>query len=153
MIPNETFFIPFLFVLAVVFGVLRISDIFRNPAVEMVISLAIAYFAATYEPFVSVLFTYLPNVTWFFIAIFFILFLLEAFGLRKAGADYEEKAITTGVILLVLFGIGVSGLEGLKVEIPFVGGGENLAFLSGIILLVLLFWYVYKSGPSEKVRG
>ncbi len=146
---NQTgFLIPFLFVMAVVFGVLRIANVFKgNPAVEMIIALVIAFFAATYQPFTSVLLSYLPGITWFFVAMFFLVFVLEIFGIRgKKAADKEsaeKNMIIYGILLLLLFSIGVSGLQGLPVQLPLIGGGENIALLVGIIFIIGIFWYAY----------
>ncbi len=156
---NQTgFLIPFLFVMAVVFGVLRIANVFKgNPAVEMIISLVIAFFAATYQPFSAVLFLYLPGITWFFVAMFFLVFVLEIFGIRgKKAADKEsaeKNMIIYGVLLLVLFSIGVSRLQDLPVQLPLIGGGENIALLVGLIFIIGIFWYAYNiktEAPQQK---
>lgn len=150
---DMNFFIPFMFVLAIVFGILRIAKVFQgNAAVEMIISIAIAFFSATYSPFTTILFQYLPSITWFFIAMFFIVFVLEILGIRKGTRKPEEaqaNSIIYGVLLLLLFTIGISGLEGLPIQIPFIGGGENIALLIGIIFIIGIFWYAYKM-PSQQ---
>lgn len=146
------FLLPFLFVLAVVFGVLRIANVFKgNPAVEMVIALVIAFFAATYQPFASMLLAYLPSITWFFVAMFFLVFVLQILGIRgkSAGEKPEQSLIIYGILLLLLFSIGVSTLKGLP-TLPLIGGGENLALLVGLILIVGIFWYAYGIKPEEQ---
>lgn len=156
LLGQTQFLIPFLFVLAVVFGVLRIGKVFKgNPAVEMVIALVIAFFAASYQPFTSVLFQYLPSITWFFIAMFFLVFILEIFGIRKPKEkeEHEKNLIIYGILLLILFSIGVSRLEGLAVQIPLIGGGENIALLIGLIFIIGIFWYAYgikAEAPQQK---
>lgn len=141
---DANFVIPFLFVLAVVFGVLRISKAFRgNAAVEVIISLVIAFFAATYSPFTSMLFSILPTVTMFFIAMFFIVFVLEIVGVRgRRGGDYLSNILIYGILILILFTI-VANHSNL---IPNLGiiSPEDLALGIGIILILSIFWAAFK---------
>jgi hypothetical protein len=146
---NE-FLIPFLFVLAIIFGVLRATRVFEgNVAVQMIIALALAYFAATYQPFVSTLFTYLPSITWFFIMMFFIVFILEVFGLRgrRERKEAQLNMIIYGVLLLLLFTIGIH----LKIptELPIIGSRENFFLLLGLLLIIAIFWYAYESEEGK----
>ncbi|MDD5416536.1 MAG: hypothetical protein PHU12_01015, partial [Candidatus Aenigmarchaeota archaeon] len=68
------FLISFLFILAIVFGVLEKASPIKNKAANLIIALAISAFSASYTPFMSVLWSYLPSVTWFFIVMFFLVF-------------------------------------------------------------------------------
>lgn len=147
---EEEFLIPFLFTLAIIFGSLRYAKIFgNNTAVQMIIALVLAYFASTYEPFVSTLYTYFPSITWFFVAMFFIAFIMEIFGLGKKSAqkDHELNMFIYGILLLVLLTIGISQAQSLGIyEIPIIGSLENLAVLLGIIFIIGIFYFAYKSG-------
>ncbi len=147
---DPQFLVAFLFVLATVFGVLRVSGIFKNPAVDMIISLSIAFFASTYPPFTSLLLSYLPGLTWFFIGMFLLIFIIEVFGLRKAGSDYETKAYTAAFVLLALAAVGFSRIETLRMELPFIGSGENLSLLLGLLFVFLIFYYVYRSDSGQR---
>lgn len=155
IIPNldTNFIIPFLFVLAVVFGVLRISKAFKgNAAVEVIISLVIAFFAATFPPFTSMLFNILPSVTLFFIAMFFIVFVLEIVGVRgKRGGDYVTNLIIYGILILVLFTIVASHSE----LIPKLGiiSQDDLVLGVGLIFILSIFWAAFKMGPGEQAGG
>lgn len=152
---ESQFMISFLFVLAIVFGMLRIAKVFKgNVGVELILSIVIAYFSATYEPFTTVLWQYLPNITWFFIAMFFFIFIMEAFGLRKKPGekgDYMKNMMIYAVLLLVLFSIGFVLLQAYPISLPFIGGGENLILALGIIFIVAIFWSAYNiSGAQQK---
>lgn len=153
--PTMQFIIPFLFVLAVVFGVLQMARIFKNKAVAGVIAIAIAFFAASYGPFLTLLWTYLPTVTWFFIGMFFIVFVLEVFGIR-GGKDKEfreEAAILQGAILFILLALGWMIAEAFPLELPYIGSGQNLILVLGIVFILLIFWSAFKiSIKGEKVR-
>ncbi len=146
---DANFVIPFLFVLAVVFGVLRISKAFkRNAAVEIIISLVIAFFAATFPPFTSILFSILPTITLFFIAMFFIVFVLEIVGVRgRYGGDKVTNIIIYGILLLILFTI-VANRSNL---IPTFGiiSTEDLLLGIGLIFILTIFWSAFKIGGGE----
>ncbi len=148
-IATQQFLIPFLFVLATVFGMMRVAKVFRgNVGVELILSLVLAFFAATYEPFNALLWVYLPSITWFFIAMFFLMFILEVFGLRKKPGekpgDYMLNMMIYGVLLLVLFSVGFMLLQTYPISLPLIGGGENLVLLLGVILVIAIFLSAYQ---------
>lgn len=154
ILPNldTNFIIPLLFVLAVVFGVLRISKAFKgNAAVEVIISLVIAFFAATFQPFTSMLFSILPSITMFFIAMFFIVFVLEIVGVRgKKAGDNVMNLIIYGILILILFVI-VANHSNL---IPNLGiiSQDDLVLGIGLIFIISIFIAAYKIEPEEKKR-
>ncbi len=149
---GQEFLIPFLFTLAIIFGSLRYAKIFgNNTAVQMIIALVLAYFASTYEPFVATLRAYFPSITWFFIAMFFIVFVLEVFGLKGGkDRDHELNMYIYGILLLLLFTIGISQARNLGIyEIPVLGAIENLAVLLGVIFIIGIFYFAYQSGKGQ----
>lgn len=152
ILPNldTNFIIPFLFVLAVVFGVLRISKAFKgNAAVEVIISLVIAFFSATYSPFTSMLFGILPSITLFFIAMFFIVFILEIVGVRGKGrGEPVTNIIIYGILILVLFTIVASHSD----LIPNLGiiSQDDLVLGVGLIFVIAIFFSAYRIEPEEK---
>jgi polyferredoxin len=79
---------------------------------------------------------------------FFIVFILEVFGLRKERPQQERELnlYIYGFLLLALLSIGVTHLETLGFNIPLIGSGENLALLLGIIFIFGIFYFAYKSG-------
>ena len=153
--------ISFFFILAVVFGVLKLSNVFKNNAVHAVVALAVAAFVATQLSFVEMLWNYLSGITWFFIVMFFIAFALELFGVRKARpGEGEQKAmegmIVGGAVLFILLSVGWMLLRTFPVNLPLIGGGENLIFLLGLVFVISLFWGAMKSGglsPPAKPQG
>ena len=143
------FIIPFLFILAIVFGVLQLASPIKNKAANLIIALAIAFFAASYGPFMNVLWNYLPSVTWFFIIMFFIVFIMEIFGLRGGKAAPPEKMILSGVVLFILLAVGWMVTDIYPVEFPLIGGGDNLIILFGVIFILMIFWGAFKVGSGE----
>ena len=152
LINDQQFVVTFLFTLAVVFGMLQIGKVFKNKAVIALISLALAFFASTYSPFVTTLWNYLPSITWFFVGLFFIAFVLEL--TRKVGGEGEDRTLTmivTALALLVFLVIGARNVPSLE----FIGQ-QNLLMLVGLIFMLVLFFAAYKSPiykPSEGKGG
>lgn len=144
--PTFATLVPFLFIFAVVFGLLELSKIFKNKAVNAVIAIALALFAILNASFVTLLWNVLPSLTTVFIALFFLVFALELFGLRKPKEDYVESIMTGGAVLFVLLTVGIILIQDLQLELPFIGSGENLVFLLAIILLISIFWAALKAG-------
>lgn len=144
---SDQMVITFLFTLAVVFGVLEFAKPIQSKPARLIFALALAAFASTYGPFASVLWQYLPNITWFFIVIFLFAFALKVTGIRGAqqGEGFEPM-VTNGAILLVLFGVGFTLLQQFPIDIPVIGGGQNLLFFLGFIFVLALFYGAMKIG-------
>jgi hypothetical protein len=145
--PTMEFIIPFLFVLAIVFGVLQLVNVFKNKAVNVVIGLAIAFFAVSYSPFTTLLWSQFGNITIFFIAMFFIAFTIQLFGIKRAKdwMGYISTMMTHGGILFILLVIGFS-YSHLIPELPFIGSGQNLLLLVSIIFVASIFWGAFMAG-------
>lgn len=147
---SEQVLIPFLFVLAIIFGVLELTKIFRNRAVNFLIALSMAIFTVTNSSFIAMLWSYFGSITTFFIVLFLIAFVFEVFGLRKGGQrDVVSSIIIDGGILFILLSIGFL-YTGQIPELPFIGGGQNLLFLFIIIFILVIFWSTFKIGAGGK---
>ncbi|MFQ6021041.1 MAG: hypothetical protein ACE5J4_03465 [Candidatus Aenigmatarchaeota archaeon] len=143
---GSQFFITFLFTMAVVFGVLQLSRAFKSKAVNIVVAIVIALFAASYTPFVTILWNYLPTITWFFVILFFIAFIMQLFGLRevKPGEDRTATMIVSGLILVVFITVGISFIP----EISFIAP-MDLLMLIGLVLMLIIFYAAFKSGTPK----
>jgi hypothetical protein len=148
---DPQFFVPFLFVLAVVFGALNITNVFKSRAVNAIISLVMAFFAASYQPFTTALWGFLPSITWFFIIMFFVSLLVQL-SKPKGGKppDYTFRVIVTGIIFVILFSLQYYLLSLFPAAIPYIGGATNLLYLMGLIFVLVLFYYAYQSGKEGK---
>jgi hypothetical protein len=83
---------------------------------------------------------------------FFIIFILEAFGVRKGqhGKDGSDALVINGAILFLLFSIGYLYIGSLP-SLPIVGGGQNLLLLLFIVFMIVIFWFAYKTEtPARK---
>ncbi len=142
--------ITFLFTLAIVFGVLQFASPIKSRPVNLLIALALAAFASGYGPLVSSLWQFLPTITWFFIVIFLFAFTLKITGIKQGqGGDFEGM-VANAAVLLVLFGVGFSLLQQFTVEIPLIGGGQNLLFLLGFIFVLAIFYGAMKIGIGKE---
>ena len=151
---SEQFLIPFLFILAIVFGSLNIANIFRNKGVNFLISLALAFFAASNTAFIGFLWSQFGNIAIFFIFMFFIIFILEAFGLRRGKSEEKKERaadslIINSAILFVLLSISYLYMGQLP-SLPFIGGGQNLLLLIFIVFILVIFWSAYRLGGPER---
>lgn len=146
-------YLPFFFILAVVFGLLEIVDVFKRKSVNLIIALVFAFFAAGYEPFVTFFFEYFGLILWSFVGLFFIAFFFEALGMRKSqkvGTGRENIPIMVGgVVLLVLTTVGIQYLS--EFRLPFLNN-RNMLLLIGLVLLGIIFYYAYEYGGQERDR-
>ena len=143
--------IPFLFVLAVVFGVLGLVRFF-NKGVNFLIAAVLAFFVVSNPSLVSILWSYFGGITAFFIAIFFIAFIFEVFGIRKEPSGAGDALIINGVILFLLLSIGYLYID-LLPPLPLIGGGQNLLLFFAIIFILIIFWAAYKAGTPQPQKS
>lgn len=150
MFESNQFLIPFLFVLAVVFGALEQTNVFRSRAVNFIVAAAISFFAISNTAFTNLLWSQFGSITVFFIAMFFIIFILEVFGVRKRqpGEPPGGALVVTGGILFVLLSVGLLYIN-LLPPLPIIGGGQNLLLLFAITLILLIFWLAFKIGSGK----
>lgn len=135
--------IPFLFVLAVVYGALEVSDIFKRKQVKLIISLCFALVAMTTGFITEFIMGILPYAIMAFIAIFFVGFALSFFrgkGGEKGERDYVLMAIVLILLLLFLTNYGIGFLEDYMPGISV----EEFATGVGIVVILLVLYSVYK---------
>jgi hypothetical protein len=108
LFQSEQIIVPFIFVLAVIFGSLRLVNVFNNKKVDFLIAIALAIFSITNDAFVSMLWSNFGTISIFFIVMFFILFVIQAFGLRDPNAKAQDKLLSLGVVLFLLIVISTT---------------------------------------------
>lgn len=148
--------VPFLFTLAITFGLLNLTNVFKNKGAHFIISLALSIFAITSPTFVNLLWSYFGSVTVFFIALFLLALILETFGLRKLSLikDYGGSLVIQIAVLFLLLTLGFYYSDRLP-TLPYLGSGENALFLFAILLILSIFWAVYRmqqTGPIAAQR-
>jgi hypothetical protein len=90
--------LPFLLVLAVVYGAMETAKMFRNRALKTIISVVMAFFAISDGSVVAMLNSLLP-----YAAIFFILIFVAGYVKRSLGG--KEGQDNTMVIIIILLAL------------------------------------------------
>jgi hypothetical protein len=150
MVDIVALMIPFLFMLAIVYGALDVSGVFRNRRVNAVIALVFALFTLTYAPAVEFINQIMPLAMIFFIVFFFIGFVIKMSGKGlKQGErrDFTLLIIIMGLILLLL---ATKGAEFIGNFMPgFEEQGNNILVVAGIIFIAVIFLAAYKMSNKE----
>ncbi len=145
------FLSTFLFVFAVVFGLLSIAKgkddkvLFKN-SVNVIIAVVFAAFAVSYEPLVTTLQQVIPFAAALLLVLFFFVFLKRIFG-SKQGQHFDALpfVVVIGFLLILLglfwdsLGFSVLGLS-----------SSNVMWLLGILLVVVIFFAAYKHKPAPQ---
>lgn len=141
--PTTVYVALFIFVFAVVFGILSITKIFTK-GVNTLVAFALAIFAISYQPFVVLLWSYLPTFIWIFVILFFIAFIARLFGLSAGKMINFSDIATNAVALLLLMTLGWQIFKYFPSDIPFIGNQENFMFTIGLIFVLMLIWAIFK---------
>ena len=145
---TEQFAITFLFVFAVVFGGMRMTEIFRNKKIDVVIAVALALFSVTDAAFASFLWANFGPLTLFFVVIFFILTVMSAFGVKGPDANPMEKMIVLGAVFFIILSLNLFQNNFFSF-IPFMDAKNGMLLIS-VVFIVVLFWLVMKTGANGK---
>lgn len=139
----------FLFVFAVVFGLLSIAKgkddkvLFKN-SVNVIIAIVFAAFAASYEPLVTALQQLIPLAAALLLVLFFFVFLKRLFG-SKEGQKFDALPFLVVIgFLLLLLGIF---WDSLGLSVPGISS-SNMMWLIGIIIVIMIFFAAYKHSPA-----
>ncbi|MFA4819798.1 MAG: hypothetical protein WC613_02445 [Candidatus Aenigmatarchaeota archaeon] len=142
------FISTFLFVFALIFGLLSYSKIGEfNKKVNALLALAIAGFSVMYEPLVLGMQQYMPIAAAVLIVVFFFALIRKIFGKKEGDKDGDTVPliITLGVLLLLMAAFG----QNLTSFLPAGMDIQAVLWGVGIIVVVLFFWLIYKT-PETK---
>jgi hypothetical protein len=148
MFQSEHILIPFIFSLAIIFGTLETTKIFKNKAVNFLISVALAFFTVSNVVFLDFVWSQLGIISVFFILMFFVIFIMKAFGVSGSKEKSVDALIINGAILFVLLSVSYLYASSFP-SVPFIGSGQNLLLLIFIAFMLVLFWLAYRSGGPE----
>jgi len=147
--PSLQPLLPFLFVLAITYGLLSIVNIFKSKPVNLIISLVFAFFAAGYSPFVNFFFLNFGLILWTFVGLFFVAFIMEAIGLRgrKKVPRGKENLVMIIVTIVIIF-LAAAGFKYIEnFDVPVVGT-DNFLIILGLVLLLVIFYYAFEYGNA-----
>jgi len=138
--------IPFLFILAVVYGALDYANVFKKNSVKGLVSLAIAFFALTSEFVIDFIYGILPYAVILFVVVFFLAFIARLVSGKKRQIDWSLAMI---IIILVLIFLASYGEDLVIAFLPSVDVTEFM-YAIGLILILLIFYAVYKNWSGEE---
>ena len=136
--------LPFFFILAIVYGALEVSGVFKNKAVIAIISLVIAFFTISSDAAVSFIYDVLPFAIIVFIIVFLLGFIFSLFKGEKK--DYSLFAV---VCALGIVFVANQGYDMINAIIPASIGAENFIAIVGVIFIVVIFYAVYKKWGEQ----
>jgi hypothetical protein len=144
--------VPFLFMLAIVYGALDVSGVFKNKRVNALIALVFAFFTLTYAPAIEFINQIMPYAIMFFVAFFFLGFIIKAVtkGLKdeKGNKDFTLLIIILGLVLLLFATQGPGFINNF---LPgFEEQASNIMVISAIVFIGVIFLAVYKLSIKEK---
>ena len=141
----------FLFVFAVVFGLLSIAKgkddkvLFKN-SVNAIIAVVFAAFSVTYEPLVAALQQFIPLAAALLLIVFFFVFLRRLFG-SKTGQHFDALPFLVVISFLLLL-VGLFW-DSLGLSLPGMSS-SNMMWLIGIIIVIMIFLAAYKHSPGTQ---
>lgn len=135
-----THIIPFFFVLAVVYGALDYSGVFNKNAVNMIVSLTIAFFALTSDFVLSFIYGILPYAVIMFVVVFFLAFLKKLVG--GGGEKKIDWSLAMIVIVLVLIFLASQGRDIVSDFLPSFPV-ENFMYAVGLVLILGILYAAY----------
>lgn len=134
----------FLFVFALVFGLLSKAGTFKDKKINGILAVVIGLFSLTSAELVSIMGRFMPLAAGILVLLAVVMFIKDAFGSKdKDGGDMLPKIVVlaTGLVLLGLF------WDSIATYIPFEYRNASLWGI-GILLIMLILWAAYKHKSS-----
>ena len=135
--------LPFFLVLAIVYGALEVSHIFRNKAVKGIIAVVFAFFSVMNYEVVMLINSLLPYAALFFIALFFFWFIKKPFS---GGGKSDPVLVIIILGLVLIFFARLIATENIP-EYSFLAN-PNLLWAAGLVIILLILWKAYKTGSQ-----
>ena len=141
--------VPFLFVLALTYGALELSGVFKKKQVNTIIALAMAFYTMTNTMLLNFIDSVLPYAIFMVIIIFFLGFIMKFFQGKKEGdRDYTLIILVLFLFLIVAANYGLGFIENM---VPGISQEELMTGI-GIAVIMIILYSVYrlwnKGGPG-----
>ena len=146
--------ISFLFVFAVIFGVLELVNKrqkggFFPRKVNILIAITFGLVAMAYEPLLSFIWSIIPLATVILVVLFFIAFLGELFK-QSEEKEFTVIIIVLGILLLIMGALW----DKIAKILPFQFMNQSdLLWIIGIIIVLLMFYAAYMSQKESRVQS
>jgi hypothetical protein len=140
-IVSLEYFLPFLLVVAIVYGALETAGMFRSKGVKVIIAVVLGFFSVMSYQVVQMINSFLP-----FAAIVFV-FIFIAGYMKKSLSGGREKDNT---LIIIIFALGILFIASIANS----SGGFNLyqytdfLWLIGVVAVVAILYAAYKMGSS-----
>lgn len=131
----------FLFMFAIVYGVLAYARMFEHTRqVNIAIALVIAFFSASYRPFVSSLQAYMPYASILMAILFFYVLVKRIFAPQGERIDALPISLATGISIVII------GLLWDKIA-PVIPGisSDNILWILGLSAVLIILYAGYRS--------
>ena len=141
--------LPFFFVLAVVFGSLEVSKVFKNRGVNGLISIVVAMFAIINPSVSAFIYMIMPYAIIVFVIFFFLGFVVKFFSSDEEG---KEKDLTLPVIIAGLILIFLASFGGnLSKMFPSMGflSSDNFIVIIVLVIVMIALFATYKVKPTK----
>lgn len=149
-----TVLLPFLLVFAIVYAILEKIELFKNRGVNMLIALAIGFFAIS-NATVSTFFMYLfSNLAWG-IAILIAVVVLVGLAIKPGEQTWKTIFIILGIIILLVIlskptPFGVSGFRAIFGDNFYYWVQQNMPSLILAIIVIIALVAVVIAGKKEE---
>ena len=141
-----TFLLPFMLMLAIVYGALQMGSPIKNKAANFIIALVFAVFAATYQPAVDMINQLLPYAVVLFVVVFLLGFVWK--GARDKKIDFTLLAIVAALAAIFLASPMGQELFGMAQSSGPLSA-DNLAAAAGLLFVLIMLVVAYKSWGGE----
>ncbi len=137
--------LPFFLVLAIIYGALEVSKVFKNRAVNGIIAVVFAFFSVMNSQVVSFINSILPYAAGFFVVLFLIWIVLKP--LRGSGKEGKKGDPVLIIVILVLVLIILARMQTTDI-LPSSSllSNTNLVWIIGILIVAVILWKAYKTG-------
>lgn len=144
------FALPFVFIFAVVFGVMQVSGIIREKNINLIIALAMSLFASLYQPLNIILWQVMPYAAGILLILFFLKLVLNLVGVKGVGEVGNNAPIVLVILILLIIVLGTLSNTGL---ISLGTDSQNTLWIIGLIVfaLILIIAYQMKDKDEQKV--
>lgn len=135
------YLLPFMLVVAIVYGALETAGMFRNRAVKAILAVVLGFFSVMNYSVVQMINSFLP-----FAAIVFVFIFLAGY-LKKSLSGGRDKDNT---LIIIVLGLGLLFVASLASS----SGGFNLyqytdfLWLIGVVVVIAILYAAYKMGSN-----
>jgi TRAP-type uncharacterized transport system fused permease subunit len=148
MLEYFTNLIPVLFVLAVTYGALELSGVFKNKAVNGIIAIVVSLFTLTTPFILNFISQVLPYAVLLFLGVFLLKFVLSIFkGKKEEKADWTLRIVILGLVFIAVYAFQdqIGRMFGFGVTT-----NQNMLEIIGIGLVLLIIYLAYKHGEGSQ---